>query len=149
MSTQNLRDQIADSIVNILKEVDDPRISLVTREPFEPDRIAITDFPAVLVQMDIEERETITMGLPNSGRRQGTITYGVRGYVRGVNLDYLRSELITAIETALDADRYLGLYDKGVTDSQLLRIEVIPRLPPLAEIKIEFQVRYNYARGTV
>lgn len=149
MNQQNLRDQIADAIVNILKTVDQPRISLATREPFEPDRIAITEFPAVLVQMDQEERSTITMGLPNDGRRAGTITYGIRGYVRGVELDYKRNELITGIETALDADRYLGLYDSGVTDSQLLRIEIIPRLPPLAEIKMEFQVRYNYLRGTV
>lgn len=149
MSPQNLRDQIADSIVNILREVEQPRISLITREPFEPDRIAITDFPAVLVQMDVEERETITMGLPNTGRRMGTITYVLRGYVRGVELDNKRSELITGIETALDQDRYLGLYASGVTDSQLIRIEIVNRLPPLAEVRIEFAVKYNYARGTV
>lgn len=142
----SLREQIADAIVISIQELDNPRVSLVTREPFEPDKIAITQFPAVLVQMDVEERETITMGLPNMGRRMGTITYVVRGYVRGVDLDSKRNELITAIENQLDQDRYLGLYESGVTDSQVRRIEVVNRLPPLAEFRIEFEVKYNYVR---
>lgn len=146
---QNLRDQIADAIVARVSQIDQPRIALTTREPFEPDRIAITEFPAVLVNMDVEERSTITMGMPNTGRRMGTITFGLRGYVRGVELDKKRNELITGIEQALDADRYLGLYSSGVTDSQVIRIEVIKRQTPLAEILIEFQVKYNYERGSV
>lgn len=146
-TTTNLRDQIAQAIVERLQSLTDPNISLVTREPFEPDRIAITDFPAVLVQMDLEERETITMGMLDTGRRMGTITFGLRGYVRGVSLDSQRNTLISGIETALDADRYLGLREAGVTDSQLIRIEIIKRLPPLAEIHMEFAVKYNYVRG--
>jgi hypothetical protein len=145
----SLREQIADSIISILKGVEDPRISLATREPFEPDRIAITEFPAVLVQMDTEARQTITMGQPNLGRRMGEITYILRGYVRGVELDKKRNALITSIEAGLDLDRYLGLYEQGVTDSQLINIEIINRLPPLAEIKLEFVVKYNYARGAL
>lgn len=149
MNQQNisLREQIAEAIVATLKQVTYPRISLATREPFEPDRIAITEFPAVLVQMDSEERETITMGAPGQGRRMGTIIYGIRGYVRGTELDSKRTELITGIEEQLDLDRYLGLQSSGVIDSQFVRVEVINRLPPLAEIKIEFHVRYNYLRG--
>lgn len=147
MSTISLREQIADAIIQILNTNLSPRLSLVTREPFEPDKIAITQFPAVLVQMDSEERETITMGLPNLGRRMGTITFVIRGYVRGTELDKQRNELITGIEEILDADRYLTLGEAGVTDSQIRVIEVIPRLPPLAEIRLELQVKYNYVRG--
>jgi hypothetical protein len=143
----SLREQVAEAIIGIIHEIELPRISLVTREPFEPDKIAITQFPAVLVQLDTEERETITMGQPGIGRRMGTMIYGIRGYVRGVELDQKRNELITGIETALDQDRYLGLYASGVTDSQLVKIEIVKRLPPLAEINIEFQVKYNYERG--
>ena len=142
----SLREQIADAIVSTIHEIDNPRISLTTREPFEPDKIAITQFPAVLVQMDEEIRETITMGLPTAGRRMGTITYVIRAYVRGVDLDKKRNELLTSIENSLDTDRYLGLYDQGVTDSQVKRIEIINRLPPLAEFHIEFEVKYNYLR---
>jgi hypothetical protein len=143
----SLREQIAENIVTIVSQLDNPRIRLVTREPFEPSRVAITDFPAVLIQLDQEERETITMGMGGQGRRQGIMIYGIRGYVRGTEIDKLRNELINGIELALDQDRYLGLFNNGVTDSQLIKIEIVNRAPPLGEIKMEFQVKYNYERG--
>ena len=143
----SLREQIAENIVTIISQLDNPHIRLVTREPFEPSRVAITDFPAVLVQLDVEDRQTITMGMGGSGRREGTMLYGIRGYVRGTEIDKLRNELINGLELALDADRYLGLFDQGVIDSQLIHIEVVKRAPPLGEIKLEFQVKYNYTRG--
>ena len=146
---QNLREQIADNIVEVLKGMDDPRPVLVTREPFQVDRLAITQFPAVLVQVGREERSTITMGAPGSGRREGTITYNLRGYVRGEELDRKRNDLIEAIEEALEGDRYRDLYTSGVIDSQVTVIEVVERIPPLAEFNIEFEIRYNYLRGTV
>jgi hypothetical protein len=145
---QSLREQVAQNVVVILQQLDNPRIRLVTREPFEPDRIAITDFPAVLLQMDVEERETISMGMGASGRRMGTIIYNIRAYVRGTELDQKRNEIINGIELALDADRYLGLSSSGVIDSQVTKIEIVKRLPPLAELSIEFQVKYNYLRGS-
>jgi hypothetical protein len=144
----SLREQVAENVVKIIKELDNPRIRLVTREPIEPDKLAITQFPAVLVQMDIEERETITMGMGGQGRRMGTIIYTVRGYVRGTELDKTRNELINGLELVLDEDRYLGLSTSGVIDSQLTKIEIVNRLPPLAEIRLEFQVKYNYLRGS-
>lgn len=144
----SLREQVAENVVKIIKELDNPRIRLVTREPIEPDKLAITQFPAVLVQMDSEDRETITMGIGGAGRRMGTIIYTVRGYVRGTELDKARNELINGLELVLDEDRYLGLATSGVIDSQLTRIEIVNRLAPLAEIRIEFQVRYNYLRGS-
>jgi len=143
---QNLRQQIAESIVKVLKELEDPRPALVTREPFNVAEIAITQFPAILVQHQLEERETITMGIPGAGRRLGTLTYNLRGFVRGVDLDGQRNDLIEAIEETLDSDRYLGLIADGVIDSQVRSIEVIERQPPLAEFVIEYQVRYNYLR---
>jgi len=149
MSTLSLREQIADTLVQTIQTMISPRVALVTREPFEPSKIAITEFPAVLVQMDLEERETITMSTTGAGRRMGVITFGIRGYVRGTELDSRRNELITGLETILDQDRYLGLREQGVTDSQLIKIEVVNRAMPLAEIKLEFQVKYNYLRGAV
>jgi hypothetical protein len=143
----SLREQIAENVVKIINELDNPHIRLVTREPFEPDKLAITQFPAVLVQMDSEDRETITMGMSGTGRRMGTINYIIRGYVRGTELDKARNKLINGIELVLDEDRYLGLATSGVTDSQLTSIEVVNRLAPLAEIRIEFEVKYNYIRG--
>jgi hypothetical protein len=143
---QNLREQIADDIVEILQQITDPRPVLVTREPFQPDRLAITQFPALLVSVASETRETITMGAPGSGIRQATLTFNIRGYVRGEQLDKRRNDLIEAVEEALDADRYRS--QAHVMDSQITAIEVVERQPPLAEIRCEYEVVYNFVRGT-
>lgn len=146
---QNIRERVAQNIVEAIQSMDDPRPVLVTREPFQPDRLAITQFPAVLVQVATEERETITMGAPGSGRRMGTISYNIRCYVRGEELDRKRNDLIEAIEEVLEGDRYRDLYAEGVIDSQVRTIEITERQPPLAEFSISFEVNYNYLRGTV
>lgn len=145
---ENLRQQIAEDLVTVLTEMEDPRPALVTREPFNVTEIAITQFPAILITATVEERETVTMGIPGLGRRLGTIDYQIRGYVRGTELDRQRNDLIEAIEEALDSDRYRGLTGSVVIDSQVRRIEIQDRLPPLAEFIIEFQVRYNYVRSS-
>ena len=143
---QNLREQIADNIVTVLKDCDDPRPVLVTREPFLAQELAITQFPAILITPTVEERETITMGAPGVGRRSGTLDITIRGFVRGVELDRKRNDLIERIEEQLDSDRYRELKPQGVLDSQVITIEIIERQPPLAEFTILFRVRYNYLR---
>lgn len=145
---QNLREQIANNIITVLKDMRDPQPVLVTREPFAVQEIAITQFPAILVTPTIEERETITMGTTAQGRRLGTIEFNIRGYVRGAELDRQRNDLIERIEESLDTDRYRELREQGVIDSQIVTIEIIDRLPPLAEIAITYRVRYNYLRTT-
>jgi hypothetical protein len=145
---QNLREQIADNIQRVLKDMRDPHPVLVTREPFEVTEIAITQFPALLITAVREERETITMGAPGAGRRLGQIDFEIRGYVRGVELDRKRNDLIERIEEELEGDRYRGLRVEGVLDSQITAIEIIERQPPLAEFVITFEVRYNYLRSS-
>jgi len=144
---QNLREQIADNIVTVLSDIDDPRPVLVTREPFNVLEIAITQFPAILVTPTNEERETITMGLPGQGRRLGTLDFTIRGYTRGVELDRKRNDLIERIEESLDSDRYRTLIAQGVIDSQVVTIDIVERMPPLAEFAITYRVRYNYVRS--
>lgn len=143
----SLREEISKYIVDALNNINDPRPNLVTREPFEVDKLSITQFPAVLVAFNVENRQTVSMGMPNIGRRTGTIVYDLRGFVRGTELDTKRNILIEAIEEQLEQDRYLGLRDQGVLDSQITEIEVIPRMPPLAEVRIRVEVSYNYTRG--
>jgi hypothetical protein len=87
------------------------------------------------------------MGQSGIGQRMGSLEFDLRGFVRGTELDRRRNDLIEAIEEQLDQDRYLGLRAEGVLDSQVTEIEVIPRLAPLAEIRIRLVVRYNYVRG--
>jgi hypothetical protein len=146
---QNIRQQVAESIVKVLKEMTDPRPVFVSREPVVIQEMAITQFPAVFVQPTVEDRETITMGAPGAGRRMGRIEYSIRAYVRGTELDKKRNDLIEAIEEALEGDRYRQLISSGVTDSQITRVEIIDRQPPLAEFLITYVVTYNYLRGAV
>lgn len=143
----SLREDISKYLVLALKEIEDPRINLVSRDPFEVDKLAISQFPALLVTFALETRETVSMGESAMGRRTGSIEYDIRGFVRGTELDTLRNTLIESVEEQLDKDRYLGLRASGVLDSQVTEIEVIPRLQPLAEVRIRLVVRYNYLRG--
>jgi hypothetical protein len=144
----SIREQVAVNIVDTLKEIEIPKPVLVTREPFAITELAITQFPALLVQQTTETRETISMGLPGNGRRIGTMTFEVRGYVRGVELDTKRNDLIEAVENALDADRYRGLRASGVLDTQIVTIEIVARAEPLAEFVMTVEVDYNYVRGS-
>ncbi len=144
----SIREQVAINIVDVLKEIQDPLVVLVTRDPFDVEKLAITQFPALLVQQTTESRETITMGPTATGRRMGIIEFEIRGFVRGTELDSRRNELIEAVEEALDSDRYRGLFSEGVSDSQIRSIEIVPRLQPLAEFIMTIDVTYNYLRGT-
>jgi hypothetical protein len=144
---QNIRESVADKIVVTHKDMRDPLPVLVTREPFEVSELAITQFPAILITPTNETRETITMGVPGAGRRLGTITYTIRGFVRGVELDRKRNDLIERIEEELESDRYRGLLVQGIIDSQVTAIEIVERQPPLAEFTLTYEVRYNYLRS--
>lgn len=144
----SIREDVAVNIVDTLKEIEAPKPVIVTREPFAITELAITQFPALLVQQTQETRETVTMGLPGSGRRIGTMTFEVRGFVRGTQLDTQRNDLIEAVEDALDADRYRGLRASGVLDTQIVNIEIITRTEPLAEFVMTVEVNYNYVRGS-
>jgi hypothetical protein len=144
---QNLRQQISENITQVLKNMRDPQPVLVTTEPFNVLELAITQFPALLITAQIEERNTITMGVPGAGRRMGTLDYQIRAYVRGNELDRKRNDLIERIEEALESDRYRELISAGVIDSQIISIEIVDRMPPLAEFTVTFRVRYNYLRA--
>ena len=142
----SVRNDIADDLVAVLKDIRTPRPVLVTREPFEVEKLAITQFPAILVQTGTESRETKSMG--DAGFRRGNITFTLRCYVRGTELDYKRNEFIEAIEEKIDADRYRLKGSTIVQGSQISAIEVIDRLPPLAEFTITYDVEYFFVRGT-
>lgn len=138
----SIREDIAKNIVTTLKEIVDLKPVLVTREPFDVEKIAVTQFPACLIETTEELRNTETM---SAGIRRGVITYTIRGFVRGTELDSRRNDLIEAIEEALDLDRTRGI--TGVYDTQVIRIEVANRLPPLAEVVVSIEVKYVFNRG--
>jgi hypothetical protein len=143
----SLREDLAQAIQVGLQEIQNPRLVLVTREPFEVEKLAITQFPALLIKSGSEERQNVTMGSTAIGRRVGKIEMNVRGFVRGTDLDTKRNEIIDAVERAIDLDQNWGLKDRGVLGSQISVIEIIDRAPPLAEISITITVNYNYLRN--
>lgn len=143
--SNNTRELIAQDLVNTIQDIRTPRPVLVTRNPFNVEELAITQFPAVLITTGSEERESVTMA---AGVRQSNINYIIRGFVRGVELDTKRNELIEAIEEALDADRYRDLGVSKVLNSAVTGIDVVERQSPLAEVSITFSVDYIFSRGT-
>jgi hypothetical protein len=140
----SLREDFAKDIVTTLQNMEDPRLGLVTREPFDVEKLAITQFPAVLVSTGDEERADITMG---SVSRQGTIIYTLRAFVRGSEIDRIRNDLIERIEESLDTDRTRGT-DRTSMRTQVTRVIVADRLAPLGEFSMTVQVRYKYTKGT-
>lgn len=138
----SLRNDIADNIVKTIKELTDPRPVLVTREPFDVEKLAITQFPAVMVNSGSEERDDFDMSF-----RSGTIEYTLRCFVRGAaEIDRQKNDLIESISEGLEEDRRRGTSNPGVT-TLIATVEVVDRLPPLAEVIITVQVRYRYRKG--
>lgn len=138
----SIRNDIAEDIVKTLKELTDPRPVLVTREPFDVEKLALTQFPAILINSGNEERLDYDMNY-----RSGTIDYELRLFVRGsAMLDKQKNDIIEAVEEALEVDRRRGTNNPGV-NTLITNIEVIDRFPPLAEVIITVQVRYRYRKG--
>jgi hypothetical protein len=141
-----IREQIAQDIVRVLTEMEIlEHAPYVTREPFDPQRLAITQFPAILIQTMNEKKMTETSGAPGVGVRSGTIQYLLRCFVRGTELDRRMNEIATSIEQQLDQDRYRGL-PGIVRDSQVKEIILVPRMPPLAQINLTYDVDYYFPR---
>ena len=87
----SLREDIAKNIVDTLKTIVDLQPVLVTREPFDVEKLAITQFPAIMITSTNEDRNTETM---SAGIRQGDISYTIRAFVRGNELDSKRNDII-------------------------------------------------------
>jgi hypothetical protein len=142
----SFREQFAENIVKVLKDMQDPKPILVTREPFDVEKLAITQFPAILISTGLEVRADNSMGI----YRQGTIRYTIRAFVRGgnnKNVDKLRNDIIERVEETLDADRTRGTNNTDMT-TQVVQINVPERFAPLGEAVIEVDVRYRYKKGT-
>tara|TARA_R110002153_G_scaffold270621_2_gene437152 strand:+ start:231 stop:659 length:429 start_codon:yes stop_codon:yes gene_type:complete len=139
------REDFAANIVQVLTNMDDPKPVLVTREPFDVEKLAISQFPAIMISSGSEERIDQSMGI----LRTGTIEYTIRCFVRGgPDLDRQKNNLIERVEETLDLDRTRGS-NLGKVTTQVLTIEVPDRLSPLAETVMTVQVRYSYKKGTV
>lgn len=142
------RENIAKNLVEQLSNMTDPAPGLVSRKFFDVTKLAITQFPAILVVGGNEEREDISTDL-----RAGVIEYQLKCYLRGTELDTLKNEIVERIEETLETDRrrditYTSTNIHSVT-TQVTDIQVIERELPLAEIVVTVQVTYRHKKGQV
>tara|TARA_S200002703_G_scaffold159846_1_gene175068 strand:- start:968 stop:1417 length:450 start_codon:yes stop_codon:yes gene_type:complete len=146
------REDIIKNIIEVLEDMDVPKPRLVTREPFDVDKLALTQFPALLVTTGNETREDNSMG----GNRRGTIEINIRGFVRSdgrqgfvQSVDQKRNELIERIEETLNTNRDRELNATRAATTLVTTIEVVDRNPPLGEFNLVAEVQYSFTKGAV
>jgi hypothetical protein len=142
------RENIANNIQEQLINMTTPAPGLVSRVFFDVAKIAITQFPAILINTLNETREDVSTDL-----RMGTIDYSLRCYVRGSEIDTLRNNLVERVEEVMEVsrDRDIDLDSGNIhnVSTVITGVEIIEREPPLGEVVINVQVKYTYKKGVV
>jgi hypothetical protein len=140
------REQIAEDIREQLINMSDPAPGTVTREFFDFEKLAITQYPAILIVTGNEERTDVSLS-----ERQGILQVELRCFVRGNELDTKRNQLIEVIEQTLEGSRGRNLTtDKDAThyvETRVTNVEVIERNPPIGQVIVTVEVEYMYKRG--
>ena len=142
----SIRESIVENIITTLQDVVAPvRISYVTREPFQFDKLSNAQYPAVLVRTADENREDSTIG-GSIGKRIATINYELVCFVKAGLIDQARNNIIETIEEGLDVDRTRGGFAK---DTQITQVEIDEgSIDPIGGVILTVRVMYEYTRGT-
>ena len=142
----SIRESIAENIITTLESVVLPvRMSYVTREPFQFDKLSNAQYPAVLVRTADENREDSTIG-GSIGKRIATINYELVCFVKAGLIDQARNNIIETIEEGLDVDRTRGGFAK---DTQITQVEIDEgSIDPIGGVILTVRVMYEYTRGT-
>jgi hypothetical protein len=142
------RENIAKNIVAQLENMTDPAPGKVSRVFFDIQKLAITQFPAILVVTSNEVREDMATDI-----RQGTVQYQLRCYVRGTEIDTLRNEIVERIEETLELsrDRDIALSVDNIHNvtTRISNVEIIERELPLGEVIVNVDVTYRYKKGVL
>lgn len=140
------RETIAEDIREQLINMSDPAPGTVTREFFDFEKLAITQYPAILIVTGNEERTDVSLS-----ERQGILQVELRCFVRGNELDTKRNQLIEVIEQTLEGSRGRNLTtNKDAThyvETRVTNVEVIERNPPIGQVIVTVEVEYMYKRG--
>jgi len=142
------RENIAKNLVDQLENMTNPAPGKVSRVFFDVTKLAITQFPAILVVTTNETREDISVE-----EREATIEYQLRCYVRGTEIDTLRNDLVENIETTLEVsrDRDISLSETNIHNvtTHVTNIEVVDRELPLGEVNVTVECIYRYKKGVL
>ena len=143
----SIREDIASNLLTVISNISSPAIKKATRQPFLLDELSMQQYPAVIVQTSEENREDSELG-SGAKTRHGTIDFVILGFVKGAedNIDTARNALITAIESAIEAD--ITRNGKAL-DSEVVQVETDEgSLFPVGGIKMTIRCMYEYQSGT-
>ena len=141
------RENIASNIASTISGISSPSIKKVTRHPFDLDELSDKQYPVVIVQTSEETREDVEIG-SGAKTRQGTIDFVLSGFVKGAeaNIDTLRNQLITAIETELESDITRS---GNALDTEVISVETDEgTLFPIGGIRMTIRCIYTFDSGT-
>ena len=141
------REDIASHIVTTIEAISSPSINKVTRQPFNLEELAQSQYPAVLVQTQEETKEDQELG-DGAKTRICTLEFLVTGYIKGSesNIDTARNTLATAIETQLESD--ITRNSKAL-DTEVISLETdAGTLFPYGAISMVVRVIYEHESAT-
>jgi hypothetical protein len=143
----SVRENIASNLLSVISAISSPDIIKATRQPFQLDELSDKQYPAVIVQTSEETREDSELG-DGARTRIGTIDFVILGFVKGAesNIDTLRNQLITAIETALESDITRS---SNALDTEVTSVETDEgTLFPIGGIRMVVRCTYEFQAGT-
>ena len=144
----SVRENIASNLLSTISGISSPiTIIKATRQPFPIDELSEQQFPAVIVQTSEETRDDSELG-SGARTRHGTIDFIISGFVKGAesNIDTLRNQLITAIETAVESDITRS---NNALDTMVVSCETDEgSLFPVGGIRMTIRCMYEYQSGT-
>ena len=142
------RENIANNIITVLDAVTSPiELKKITREPFNVDELTQQQYPALFIQSGDELRSDQTM-TSSTVTREAQADFVLVGFVKGTdtNIDTKRNQLISTIESTLEADRTRGGYAKRTEIIEVSTDE--GTLYPIGGIRVVVRVTYQYTAGT-
>ena len=143
----SVRENIASNLLSTISSISSPAIKKATRQPFQLDELSDKQYPAVIVQTSEETREDSELG-SGAKTRIGTIDFSILGFVKGAesNIDTLRNQLITAIETSLESDITRS---SNALDTEVISVETDEgTLFPIGGIRMVVRCTYEFQAGT-
>ena len=143
----SVRENIASNLLTVISAISSPAVKKATRQPFPIDELSEQQYPAVIVQTSEETRDDSELG-SGAKTRHGTIDFIISGFVKGAesNIDTLRNQLITAIETAVESDI---TRNSNALDTMVVSCETDEgSLFPVGGIRMTIRCMYEYQSGT-
>ena len=140
------REDILDRVEQVLQNMTNPGAGLVSRNFFDYEKLAITQFPAILIVPLTETREDVSLT-----ERQAVMEVSMRCFVRGNQIDALRNDIIRNIEESLETERGLSVTPDAdathVVRCRIDNVQVIERQPPIGEVTVVAEITYIYKKG--